>query len=58
MKTVSVSPFVKTLGRLEKVPVVSAAVAYDAPSGITYILIIHQALYLKDLNHNLDADPT
>ena len=32
---------------------VSAAIAYDCPSGEVIILTIHQAIYIPSLNHNL-----
>ena len=38
---VTASPFVKSLGTIKKVPIVSAAVAYDPRSGKVFILIIH-----------------
>jgi Reverse transcriptase (RNA-dependent DNA polymerase) len=53
MSTVQVSPFLKSLGTVTKVPIVTAALAYDSPSGLTYILLIHQALYFEELEHNL-----
>jgi hypothetical protein len=53
-KSVKVSPFLKTLGSVTKVPIVTAAIAHDDPrSGDTYVLVIHQALYFKDLDHCL-----
>jgi hypothetical protein len=40
------SPFIKSLGSIKRVPIVSEAVAYDDPrSGKVSILIIHQALH-------------
>jgi hypothetical protein len=49
-KSVKVSPFLKTLGSVTKVPIVTSAVAYDDPgSGDTFMLVIHQALYFKDI---------
>ena len=54
LRTVKVTPFLKSLGSVTKVPIVTAAVAYDDPiSGSTYILIIHQALHFKEMNHCL-----
>jgi hypothetical protein len=54
-RTVSVSPSINSLGTENKVPIVTAAIAYDDPIlGQTFILIIHQALYFGDkLVHNL-----
>jgi hypothetical protein len=43
---VNASPFVKSLGTIKRVLIVSAAVAYDDPrSGKGFILTIHQALH-------------
>ena len=53
-KTVKVTPFLKSLGSLTRVPIVSAAVAYDDPkSGEVIILIFHQALHMPELDHCL-----
>lgn len=53
-RTVKVSPFLKSLGTVAKVPIVSAAIAYDDPnSGEVKIIIIHQALYFSEMNHCL-----
>ena len=53
-KTVRVSGFTKALGDISKVPVVVAAVAYtDAITGITYLLVISNALYMKGMEGNL-----
>jgi Reverse transcriptase (RNA-dependent DNA polymerase) len=47
---VNATPFIKSLGMVKKVPIVSAAIAYDDPrSGKVYILVIHQALYFKEM---------
>jgi hypothetical protein len=54
MKTVKVTSFLQSLGSVTKVPIVTAAIAYDDPrSGKVFILIIHQALHFKELNHCL-----
>ena len=54
LKTVKVSPFLQSLGTVNKVPIVSAAMAYDDPrSGKVFILIVHQALHFKELKHCL-----
>jgi hypothetical protein len=43
---INVTPFTQSLGSVKRVPIVSAAVAYDDPrSGKVYVLIIHQALH-------------
>jgi transposase InsO family protein len=53
-RQVSVTPFIKSLGSLQKVPIVTAAIAYDDPkSGKVFILIIHQALYFPDMERCL-----
>jgi hypothetical protein len=53
-RTVSVAPFLDSFGTEDKVPIVTAAIAYDDPiNAQTYILIVHQALYFGDkLPHN------
>ena len=51
---VSVDPFLNSLGSVDNVPVVTAAVAYDDPDTYqTYILIFNQALYFKTLDRHL-----
>jgi hypothetical protein len=51
---VNASPFVKSLGTIKRVPIVSAAVAYDDPrSGKVFILIIHQALHFPEMKRCL-----
>jgi len=53
-KEVNVSGFSKSLGKPLSVPVVNAAVAYDCDlTGNTYILVICNALYVKDMEVNL-----
>ncbi len=54
-RTVSVSPFLESLGTTEQVPIVTDAIAYDDPILLqTFIIIVHQALYFGDkLFHNL-----
>ena len=52
--TVSVTPFDKTLGALDNIPIVTAAVAYDCPTTLhTYILFFHQSLYVPSMDHHL-----
>jgi hypothetical protein len=54
LKTVKVSSLLQSLGTVSKVPIVSAAMAYDDPrSGKVFILIVHQALHFKELKHCL-----
>ena len=53
-KTVRVSGFTKELGDINKVPVVVTAVAYtDAVTGVTCLLVISNALYMKGMKGNL-----
>jgi hypothetical protein len=47
---VRVTPFLKSLGSVNKVPVVTAAIAYNNPkTGEVFILLIHQALYFPEM---------
>ena len=51
---IDVSPFVDSLGTLERIPVVDAMVCYKCPQTLKkYLLIFHNALYVKELQHNL-----
>jgi hypothetical protein len=53
-RKVSVTPLIKSLGSIQKVPIITAAIAYDDPkSGKVYILVIHQALYFPEMNRCL-----
>ena len=53
-RTVTVEGFDDTIGSLNDVPIVTAAVAYDCPATYkTYILIFHEALYVSELEPNL-----
>ena len=53
-KTVKVSGFTSDLGQPLEVPVVNAAVAYDCIyTGMTYILVIYNALYFRNMEVNL-----
>ena len=53
-KTVRVSGFTEVLGDISKVPVVVAVVAYtDTITGVTYLLVISNALYMKGIEGNL-----
>jgi hypothetical protein len=50
-----VSPFLDSLGCIASAPIiVMAAVCYDDPSsGRPILLILHQAIYIKGMKHNL-----
>ena len=51
---VTATPFVNSLGTIKKVPIVTAAVAYDDPrSGKVVVLVIHQALYFPEMQRCL-----
>ena len=53
-QTISVSGFIDTLGKVNQVPIVTAAIAYDDPITYqTYILFFHQALYLEKMDKHL-----
>jgi len=52
-KSMEVSPFTPTYKPLS-IPLVDAAVKYDCPySGKAYILVIRNALYVPEMDHNL-----
>ena len=52
--TVTVHPFTTGLSSIKKVPIVTAALAYDCPTTlITCVLFIHQALYIERLTSHL-----
>ena len=54
MQTVSVHAFVDSVGKVDNVPIVTAALAYDCPNTFTtYILFFYQALFFKDLKDHL-----
>ena len=53
-KTIRVSCFTKALSDINKVLVVVVAVVYtDAVTGVTYLLVIRNALYMKGMESNL-----
>ena len=53
-RTISVSGFGERLGSVPNVPIVTAAVAYDCPATFqTYLLIFHEALYIKGMSTHL-----
>jgi Reverse transcriptase (RNA-dependent DNA polymerase) len=47
-RTCTVSPFTDGLGMAQDVDIVSAATAWDAPSGETFLLVFHEALWFGD----------
>lgn len=52
-KTVRLSGFSKTRGILDQVPIVIDTVAYtDEISGVTYLIIINNKLYAKEMENN------
>ena len=53
-RTCNVSPFTAILGVATNIPVVDAAIAYDCPYTFrTYILIVRNALFIEQMEHNL-----
>jgi hypothetical protein len=53
-RQVSVAPCIKSLGSIQKVPIITATIAYDDPrSGKVFILFIHQALYFLEMKRCL-----
>ena len=53
-RTVDVGPFTESLGKLKRIPVVDCAIAHDCPySGTTRVMILYNALHIKEMNHNL-----
>ena len=53
-RSINVTPFVQSLGTAKRVPIVTAAIAYDDPrSGKVFVLIIHQALYFPEMTRSL-----
>ena len=53
-KTCQVNPFTKSIGTMNNVPIVDAAIAYDCPySHQTYILICRNSLYIPEMRENL-----
>ena len=52
--SVDVTPFLARLGTVARVPMCSAAVAFDDPrTGNAHFLVFHQVLSIPELNHNL-----
>ena len=53
-RTAMVSGFTTELGKPLRVPIVNAAIAYeDEYTGKVYTLVIHNALYMKNMEINL-----
>ena len=53
-QTVSVHPFTEGLQHLEDIPIVTGAIDFDCPETLrTYILFIHEALYIASLKNHL-----
>ena len=48
-----VNAFSQEVGRMDHVPIIDAAVAYDCPfTNVTYILIARNVLYVPSMTHN------
>jgi hypothetical protein len=53
-KVVRVTQFIKSLGLVNKVTVVTAAIAYNNPrTGEVFILLVHKALYFPEMKNYL-----
>jgi hypothetical protein len=53
-KTVAAGPFLKSLGTVQNVKMVSAAITFDDPhTGHPVVLLIHQAFYFAQMDHIL-----
>lgn len=53
-QTFTVEPFLTSLGKVTRVPLITGAIAYDCPTTYqTYVLFFHQALHIKHLDHHL-----
>ena len=53
-KSADVRPFSNDCSKLESVPIVDAAMAYDCPYSMkTYILAVRNALHVSSMEHNL-----
>ena len=53
-RTCTVYPFTDDLGKATDIPIVDGAIAYDCPhSGITYLLLLRNVLYMPNMSHNL-----
>ena len=53
-KNADVKPFSNDCSKLEAVPIVDAALAYDCPYSMkTYILTVRNALHVESMPHNL-----
>ena len=51
---VTLVPFEKSLGTMQNVPIVDAAIAFDDPrSNQTQLLILHQVLYVPSMPQHL-----
>ena len=53
-QTCTANAFTESAGKLEKVPIVDVAVAYDCPfQAKTYILLLRNCLHIPEIKHNL-----
>ena len=52
--SMEIMPFLDSLGCVEEAPIVMAVIDYDDPTmGHVILLIIHQVIYMKGMDHNL-----
>ena len=47
------TPFLNSLGKVEGAPIVSAAVMYDDVDGTLHMLVVNQAIFFAEMDHNL-----
>ena len=53
-RTVTVEGFGESIGSLDDVPIVTAAVAYDCPTTFrTFILVFHECLHIPEMENHL-----
>ena len=52
-RIVDVTPFLKSLAKVECAPIVSAAVMYDDMDRTSHMPVIHQAIFFAEMYHSL-----
>ena len=52
-RSCDVAPFSDTYKPMKNIPIVTAATGYTSHTGRQYILVFHEALYMKDMDHTL-----